>query len=95
MVHEQLFSQDIEMASSRPDTSPYEERLRLLLAVRVRESKKEDYFGYLVPTMMVGPMLGYGTRLEPLLALGIGGCWGIYAAVHFFRASRRRDRPAN
>jgi len=43
--------------------------------------------GYLVPTMVLGPMLGYRTRPEPLLGLGIEGFWDIYAALHLVGAS--------
>jgi hypothetical protein len=58
-------------------------------------STNHDYFGYVVPTMVPGPRLGYGTRLEPLMALGIGGFWGSYAALHLVGASTRRHQPVN
>jgi basic amino acid/polyamine antiporter, APA family len=41
---------------------------------------------------LVGPFLGYGTKVEPLLALGIALLWGIYGAIYFTRASKRTGR---
>lgn len=41
---------------------------------------------------VVGPFMGYGTKMEPLLALGIALVWGIYGAIYFVRASRRTGR---
>jgi hypothetical protein len=41
-----------------------------------------DYPGYVVQAVLLGPMLGYGTRLEPLMVLGSGGFWGIPVAIH-------------
>ncbi|MGA7157973.1 MAG: APC family permease [Acidobacteriaceae bacterium] len=32
---------------------------------------------------LVGPFMGYGTKMEPLLALGIAAVWGLYGAIHF------------
>jgi hypothetical protein len=41
---------------------------------------------------LIGPFLGYGTKMEPLLALGIAAVWGIYGAVYFFRSSKATGR---
>ena len=41
---------------------------------------------------LIGPFLGYGTKMEPLLALGIAAVWAIYGAIYFTRASRAAGR---
>jgi amino acid transporter len=41
---------------------------------------------------LVGPIGGYGTPHEPLLALGIAALWGIYGGIHFLSASKREGR---
>jgi amino acid transporter len=41
---------------------------------------------------IVGPFMGYGTKMEPLLALGIALVWAIYGGVYFLRASRAAGR---
>jgi APA family basic amino acid/polyamine antiporter len=41
---------------------------------------------------LIGPFMGYGTRMEPLLALGIAAVWGIYGAIYFFRSSKATGR---
>jgi amino acid transporter len=41
---------------------------------------------------LVGPFLGYGTKMEPLLALGIAAVWAIYGGIYFTRASRKAGR---
>jgi amino acid transporter len=41
---------------------------------------------------LVGPFMGYGTKMEPLLALGVALVWGIYGAIYFTRASRRMGK---
>jgi amino acid transporter len=41
---------------------------------------------------LVGPFLGYGTKMEPLLALGVALVWGIYGAIYFVRMSKRTGR---
>jgi amino acid transporter len=43
---------------------------------------------------LIGPFLGYGTKMEPLLALGIACLWGIYGGVYFMRNSKQTGRPA-
>jgi amino acid transporter len=41
---------------------------------------------------LVGPFLGYGTKMEPLLALGIALVWAIYGGIYFKRANKRTGR---
>ncbi len=41
---------------------------------------------------VVGPFMGYGTKMEPLLALGIALVWGIYGGIYFLRASKATGR---
>jgi len=41
---------------------------------------------------VIGPFMGYGTKLEPLLALGIALVWGIYGGIYFFRISKSSGR---
>jgi amino acid transporter len=41
---------------------------------------------------IVGPLGGFGTPHEPLLALGIAALWGVYGGFHFLSASKREGR---
>jgi len=41
---------------------------------------------------LVGPFMGYGTKMEPLLALGIALCWAIYGGIYFLRSSKATGR---
>lgn len=41
---------------------------------------------------VIGPFRGYGTKMEPLLALGIAAVWAIYGGIYFTRASRATGR---
>jgi amino acid transporter len=41
---------------------------------------------------LVGPFMGYGTKMEPLLALGIAIVWGLYGGIYFLRASKSKGR---
>ena len=41
---------------------------------------------------LIGPFMGYGTKMEPLLALGIAAVWGIYGGIYFVRASKATGR---
>jgi amino acid transporter len=43
---------------------------------------------------LVGPALGYGTKMEPLLALGIAAVWGVYGAFHFIGTSKATGKSA-
>ena len=37
---------------------------------------------------LIGPFMGYGTKMEPLLALGIAFVWALYGGIYFTRASK-------
>ena len=39
-----------------------------------------------------GPFMGYGTKMEPLLALGIAVLWAVYGGIYFMRTSKSRGR---
>ena len=41
---------------------------------------------------LVGPFMGYGTKMEPLLALGIAAVWAIYGGIYFVRSSKVTGR---
>jgi APA family basic amino acid/polyamine antiporter len=41
---------------------------------------------------LVGPFMGYGTKMEPLLALGIAAIWGIYGAIHFLTSGKAEGK---
>jgi amino acid transporter len=41
---------------------------------------------------IIGPFMGYGTKMEPLFALGIAVVWAIYGAVYFMRVSKAKGR---
>jgi amino acid transporter len=41
---------------------------------------------------VIGPFMGYGTKMEPLLALGIAAVWAIYGGIYFTRASKATGR---
>jgi len=41
---------------------------------------------------VVGPFMGYGTKMEPLLALGVALVWAIYGGIYFVRASKSSGR---
>ena len=41
---------------------------------------------------IIGPFIGYGTKMEPFGALGIAAVWAIYGAIYFTRASRATGR---
>jgi amino acid transporter len=38
------------------------------------------------------PFTGIGTKMEPLLALGIAACWAIYGGIYFMRATKSTGR---
>jgi basic amino acid/polyamine antiporter, APA family len=41
---------------------------------------------------VIGPFMGFGTKLEPLVALGIAFVWAIYGGVYFVRSSKVSGR---
>jgi amino acid transporter len=41
---------------------------------------------------LIGPFMGYGTKMEPLLALGIAAVWAIYGGIYFLRAGKKAGR---
>ena len=41
---------------------------------------------------LIGPFMGYGTKMEPLLALGIAAVWAIYGGIYFVRSSKSQGR---
>jgi basic amino acid/polyamine antiporter, APA family len=41
---------------------------------------------------LIGPFMGYGTKLEPLSALGIALVWAIYGGIYFMRSTRSKGR---
>ncbi len=41
---------------------------------------------------LVGPFMGYGTKMEPLLALGLAAVWAIYGGIYFVRSSGSKGR---
>ena len=41
---------------------------------------------------LIGPFMGYGTKMEPLLALGIAAVWAIYGGIYFVSSSKKMGR---
>jgi basic amino acid/polyamine antiporter, APA family len=41
---------------------------------------------------IVLPFMGYGTKMEPFLALGIAAVWGIYGGIYFVLNSKKQGR---
>ena len=41
---------------------------------------------------LIGPFMGFGTKLEPLCALGIAIVWAIYGGIYFIRSSKSKGR---
>ncbi|MGD0694165.1 MAG: APC family permease [Terriglobia bacterium] len=41
---------------------------------------------------LIGPFMGYGSKMEPLLALGIALVWAIYGGIYFVRATKQTGR---
>ena len=41
---------------------------------------------------VIGPFMGYGTKLEPLLALGVALVWALYGGIYFMRSSKASGR---
>src|SRR6202789_3912898 len=43
---------------------------------------------------LVFPFIGIGTKMEPLLALGIAAVWGIYGSFHFLKTGKASGKSA-
>jgi amino acid transporter len=41
---------------------------------------------------VIGPFMGYGTKMEPLLALGCAAVWAIYGGIYFLRSNKTSGR---
>ena len=41
---------------------------------------------------LIGPFMGFGTKMEPFLALGIAAVWGIYGGIYFVMNSKKQGR---
>jgi len=41
---------------------------------------------------LIGPFIGIGTKMEPLLALGLAAVWAIYGGIYFLRTSKGTGR---
>jgi APA family basic amino acid/polyamine antiporter len=41
---------------------------------------------------LVGPFMGYGTKMEPLLALGIAAVWAVYGGIYFVSSGKAKGR---
>ncbi len=41
---------------------------------------------------LVGPFIGIGTKMEPLLALGVALVWALYGGIYFVRSSKMTGR---
>jgi amino acid transporter len=41
---------------------------------------------------LIGPFMGFGTKLEPFSALGIAAVWLIYGGIYFMRSSKASGR---
>jgi len=41
---------------------------------------------------LIGPFMGYGTKMEPYGALGIAAIWAIYGAIYFTMASKKKGK---
>jgi amino acid transporter len=41
---------------------------------------------------LIGPFMGYGSKKEPLYALGIAAIWAIYGGIYFLRSSKKSGR---
>jgi APA family basic amino acid/polyamine antiporter len=41
---------------------------------------------------LIGPFMGYGSKLEAFLALGVAAVWAIYGGIYFIRTSKKTGR---
>jgi len=41
---------------------------------------------------LIGPFMGYGTKAEPYVALGVAAVWAIYGAIYFTVAGKKKGK---
>jgi len=41
---------------------------------------------------LIGPFMGFGTKMEPYLALGIAAVWAIYGGIYFVMNSKKQGK---
>ena len=41
---------------------------------------------------IIGPFMGFGTKMEPLLALGVALVWAIYGGIYFMGISKKHGK---
>jgi basic amino acid/polyamine antiporter, APA family len=41
---------------------------------------------------LIGPFMGYGTKMEPFLALGVAAVWAIYGGIYFTLNSKKQGK---
>ncbi len=41
---------------------------------------------------LIGPFMGFGTKMEPLLALGVALCWAVYGGIYFMGISKKHGK---
>ena len=41
---------------------------------------------------LVGPFMGFGTKMEPLLALGVALVWAVYGGIYFMRIGKKHGK---
>jgi len=41
---------------------------------------------------LIGPFMGYGTKMEPYLALAIAAVWAIYGGIYFMMSSKKKGK---
>jgi hypothetical protein len=41
---------------------------------------------------IIGPFMGFGTKMEPFTALGIAAVWAIYGGIYFMRSTKASGR---
>lgn len=82
----------LEDTSARGVSCPPAIESRRIQVYRVSQSREQNrnYLAYMLPTTMVIPMIGYGTRLEPVLTIAMILGWGIYAAICSVRNRQNR-----
>jgi basic amino acid/polyamine antiporter, APA family len=41
---------------------------------------------------LIGPFMGYSTKMEPLIAIAIAVVWGIYGGIYYITASKKKPK---